>query len=198
MRKTAFGCTALLISSLILVGCGPTSPESKSQPDLANTASASATTSGTGRSGLVGVWQRVTTCKERVRALEHAGLGRFAAEHAAGEGWVPGVTSVDQLKDPTKPCQGAVPLLHEHFFSADGLFGSRDADGNQVDDGTYVLLDDRTVVITKEFGKVTFHVDIRGEQLFLEPVLPRCAKRGCFAAQWAVAVAYPGLPWQRR
>ena len=29
-----------------------------------------------------------------------AGLGQFAAEHAAVEGWLPGVSSPDQLQDP--------------------------------------------------------------------------------------------------
>jgi hypothetical protein len=28
--------------------------------------------------------------------------------------------------------------------------------------------------------------------------MPPCAKTGCFAAQWAVSVAYPGLPWHRQ
>jgi hypothetical protein len=32
--------------------------------------------------------------------------------------------------------------------------------------------------------------------LVLDPVMPNCAETGCFAAQWAVAVAYPGLPWR--
>ena len=59
--------------------------------------------------------------------------------------------------------------------------------------GTYRLADDRTVVI----GEVSFHFRIRGDTLFLDPVLPACIKNGCFEAQWAVAVAYPGLPWTR-
>ena len=55
------------------------------------------------------------------------------------------------------------------------------------------------VVIDKEFGKVTFHYSISpdGSTLMLDPVLPACAEQGCFDAQWAVAVAYPGLPWER-
>jgi hypothetical protein len=125
-----------------------------------------------------------------VQALKDAGLGRFAAEHAAGEGWLPGVTSPDQIKDPEHPCKGAVPLKHGHFFTADGLFGSRDDGGDQVDDGTYRVLDQNTVVIEKEFGNVTFDYQVRQDgSLMLDPVMPKCAKTGCFAAQWAVAVA---------
>lgn len=53
------------------------------------------------------------------------------------------------------------------------------------------------MVIDKEFGKVAFHYEIDGSQLLLTPVLPTCAMRDCFAGFWAVAVAQPGLPWQR-
>jgi hypothetical protein len=35
------------------------------------------------------------------------------------------------------------------------------------------------------------------DTLRLFPVLPACAKRGCFEAQWVVAVTYNGLPWRR-
>lgn len=187
---------ALLISTL-LVGCGSDNTKSDPSPKEGSTTTSPTTTSTDQASALVGEWQRTTTCQDRVRALNKAGLGKFAAEHAAGDGFIPGVTSVDQLEDPNKPCQGAVPQRHSHFFTTDGLFGSRDAEGDQVDDGTYRLTNERTVVISKEFGDVTFHFTIRDDNLFLTPVLPGCAKKGCFAAQWAVAVAYPGLPWQR-
>ena len=146
---------------------------------------------------IVGHWQRVTTCDERETALRAAGLDNFAVEHAAGEGWIPGVTSPDQVKDPEHPCTGAIPLIHGHFFTEDGLFGSTDDQGDQVDDGTYRVIDQDTIVIEKEFGNVTFDYRIQDDDtLLLEPVMPQCTKDGCFAAQWAVAVAYPGLPWE--
>ena len=134
---------------------------------------------------------------DRVAALESAGLGKFAVEHAAGQGWIPGVTSPEQIKDPEHPCQGAIPLKHGHFFTEDGLFGSTDDQGDQVDDGTYRVLDEDTIIVEKEFGDVTFNYRIQDDgTLLLDPVMPNCAKNGCFAAQWAVAVAYPGLPWE--
>jgi WD40 repeat protein len=178
-----------------LIGTHPTLQPAEEGRATSSTATAAAAAAAP--SELVGKWQRTTTCQERVRALKRAGLGEFAAEHAAGEGWIPGVTSVEQLRNPKSPCEGAVPLEHSHFFTADGLFGSRDADGKQVDDGTYALAGERDVVVTKEFGDVRFHFEIRGQELFLTPVLPGCARSGCFAAQWAVAVAYPGQPWHR-
>lgn len=189
---------ALVVALLVVAtGCGA--------DDDATTQPSSTATSRSPRprpspaAALVGEWQRLTTCRERVQALSAAGLGQFAAEHAAGEGWLPGVRSPDQIKDRDHPCRGAVPLTHSHFFTEDGQFGSRDDVGEQVDDGTYRVVDDNTIVISKEFGDVTFHYRISddGSSLLLDPVMPECANKGCFAAQWAVSVAYPGLPWQR-
>ncbi len=178
----------LLVTAV--VGCGTDSepaPPPSTTPAPAPSPSAAA-------SPLVGTWSRITTCEERAAALKKAGLERFTLEHAAREGWLPGVTEPSQIKDPKHPCEGAVPLRHEHFFTADGLFGSRDAEGDQVDDGLYQLVDDRTFVI----NDVAFFFSITGgDTLHLDPVIPDCVVNGCFAAQWAVAVAYPGLTWKR-
>lgn len=146
---------------------------------------------------LVGEWLRVTRCDELVQALDRAGLEQFAAENVVGNGFIPDVTSVEQLADPDRPCQGSAPREHSHFFTEDGLFGSRDWTGQQVDDGTYEIVGDGTVVISKEFPDVTFHYEIDGDTITFDPVIPDCADQGCFEAQWAVAVAYPGETWQR-
>jgi hypothetical protein len=192
----------LAVAALALVGCGGDPDEGATPQAGGNTsaAPADAESSSTGSDvpALVGEWSRTTTCQQRADALEAAGLGRYAAEHAAGDGFVPGVTSVDQLEDPEDPCKHAVPQVHSHFFTADGQFGSRDAQGDQVDDGDYELRGDDTVVIGTEDGGVTFHYRIEdGDTLYLDPELPACAKTGCWDAQWAIAVAYPGLPWER-
>lgn len=181
---------------LALAACGSDDPSTAERADetpISKTTEPSTSTTAE----IVGHWQRVTTCEDRVKALQEAGLGQYAVEHAAGEGWIAGVTSPDQIKDIRHPCKGAVPLNHGHFFTEDGLFGSTDAEGNQVDDGTYEAIDKKTIVIHKEFGNITFHYRITNGSLFLDPVLPKCAQSGCFDAQWAVAVAYPGLPWER-
>lgn len=126
--------------------------------------------------------------------MTKAGLEKYAAESVAGDGFIPGVTSAKQLKDPTHPCAGAVPQKHSHFFTADGQFGSRDAQGQQVDDDRYELVDSRTMRI----GAVEFHFTItENRTLELMPVMPACAPQGCFEATWAVAVSYLGLPWTR-
>ena len=53
------------------------------------------------------------------------------------------------------------------------------------------------MVMTKEFGDVTFRFVADDEKLVLTPVLPECVKGGCFAAQWAVGMSYPRLEWSR-
>jgi hypothetical protein len=146
---------------------------------------------------LVGMWRRVTTCEELVGALNQAGLGQFAFSAVAENGFVPGVSTAGQIADPEHPCEGAVPREHSHFFTTDGQFGSLDWNAEQVDDGTYAVVDDRTFVISKEFPDVTFHFEIRGDTILFDPVIPDCATQGCFEASWAVSVAYPGKTWER-
>ena len=43
--------------------------------------------------------------------------------------------------------------------------------------------------------QLTYRIEDDGT-LLLDPVMPKCTKNGCFAAQWAVAVSYLGLPWE--
>lgn len=125
--------------------------------------------------------------------LTRAGLREALLESIAGDGWIPGVTSVTQIKDKAHPCRGAAARKHSHFFTADGHFGSRDANGAQVDDGLYQLVGNDTLVI----GDVTFHYKITdgGKTISFTPEIPTCAP-SCFEAGWSVAVAYPGYTWQ--
>ena len=136
---------------LVVSGCsGSESPEPVPSAAPSATSSSTPTTSSDPSPApppIVDEWERITTCEERVEALERAGLGRFAVEHAAGEGWLPGVTGPEQIKNPAKPCAGAVPLKHGHFFTEDGMSGSRDAKGDQVDDGKYRSIDENTIVV---------------------------------------------------
>lgn len=183
-----------------LAGCGGgLATQSSGDRDRATEEAPSSSITATSMtpSKLVGEWQRTTTCEERVQALNEAGLGKYTAEHVAGEGWVPGLSDPSELKDARHPCRGSVPLEHSHVFTADGIFGSKDAEGDTVDDGSYELVDNSTMIITKEFGKITFHFTANDQTLVLTPVLPKCTKDGCFAAQWAVGMSYPGLEWSR-
>jgi hypothetical protein len=125
-------------------------------------------------------------------ARSNRGLHRALLESIAGDGWIRGVTKVSQIKDHAHPCAGSVARKHSHFFTADGQFGSRDANGQQVDDGKYRLIGDAFVI-----DGVTFHYTIRNnDALSITPETPDCAP-SCFKAGWSMAVAYPGYTWHR-
>jgi hypothetical protein len=152
--------------------------------------------SSAGTAAIVGEWERVTRCEEIVHALREASMDDWVLEYAAS--FIPdGV-----VNDPDRPCIGAVPLRHSHFFTEEGDFGSRDQDGAQVDDGTYRILDAGTIVVPREFPErneskeVTFRYSVEGDTMLLDPLLPAC-RPDCFAAVWAITVAYPGHAWTR-
>ena len=182
--------SGLLVLSMVTVGL--VGPMAAAAP-----ATATATTLTTAVGGsLVGTWERVTRCKELVHALEKAGLDQFVLDNVVGNGFLPGVTSPDQIADPKHPCKGAVPRVHAHFFTADGQFGSLDFTGQQVDAGVYTIIEPGTVVIDNGDFRATFHYRFtdHGDTIRFYPVLPDCV---CATAQWAVAVAYPGKKWTR-
>ncbi|MDX6324475.1 MAG: hypothetical protein QOK15_829 [Nocardioidaceae bacterium] len=144
---------------------------------------------------IVGRWQQSHTCDELVRGLDALGLEALA----------PGVVG-DYFPDQSpaalaaKPdiCAGATPQLHSHFFTASGLFGSLDQFSNQVDDGTYVIVDSNTFRI----GDATFDYRIHGGLVALTPVITAQQRRAALrhpwqfsTAGWMVAVAYPGTLW---
>ena len=162
------------------------------------TVPAAATSSAARANALVGRWERVTTCQELVSALTKAGLRTTAPAMLAGNGLVTGTPR--QLARKANICKDAVPRRHSHFFTAMGQFGSIDYNGKQVDDGTYRLLDSRTVRINDG----TFHFRVSGPELRLEPVISAAARRKALAqplqfstAGWQVAVAFPGHAWKR-
>jgi hypothetical protein len=137
----------------------------------------------------------VTTCAELVAALRRAGMKKWVQEFAAGNGFIPGVSTPDEIADPANPCRGTVARKHSHFFTKTHEFGSLDWRGEPVDDGTYRLGGNGTVTIFKEFSKVTFNYRIRGGSVTFAPVIAK----GCtsFRCAWAVSMAYPGKAWQR-
>lgn len=199
MKKLAI---AVAVAAVVLAGCGDDSsdPGDADASETPTSQAPSETPSETPTetvAPIVGEWQRVTTCEQRVKALRQSGLEKYAAEQAAGDGFIPGISDKSELEDPSHPCNEAVPMKHSHFFTADGEFGSRDDAGMQVDDGPYRLVGDDKLLIGGEDHEVTFRYEIEGDSLRLYPKLPACAKRGCFEAQWAVAVSYNGLPWKK-
>jgi hypothetical protein len=155
----------------------------------------SGVTPAAAKSPLVGRWQRATTCAELASALTKAGLRKFVLEAVAGNGFIPGVTRPEQISDPGNPCNGAVPRKHSHFFTKDREFRSLDWKGQPVDDGTYRVVDNRTVVIFKEFPKVTFRYRIAGKLITFSPLI--AGDCSTFRCAWAISMAYPGKTWRR-
>jgi len=149
---------------------------------------------------VVGTWQRVIHCQDVVRALTAAGFGDNALD-AAGEF---GHVTPEGVEDPARPCRGALPKRHSHFFTADGQFGSLDENGDQVDEGTYEIVAPGTLVMPYGFEDgqpipVTFHFRIHGDTISFGPVIPSdCSTSHCREATvWSVSVALSGKRWRR-
>ena len=144
--------------------------------------------------GIVGEWVGFHDCERIVTMLTEANLDEFILEQVVE--LVPGAATPEDI-DPADPCRGAVPREHSHFFTADGEFGSRDFNGQQVDEGTYTLEGDDIVVINGE----TFHYRIDGDSISFvpDPVdISGCTTKMCrFRATWVLGVAMPGTTWTR-
>lgn len=189
MRAVAIVVAAAL--PLLGGACGGASTEE----DTSAPATTTAVATGSAQE-IVGEWERETTCDELVQALRDAGMDELVDEFVAGNGFIPGI-SVDEPEqiDPNDPCKGAVPRVHSHFFTEDGEFGSRDWNGEDVDEGRYRVNGDK-LVISKEFPDVTFRYRIEGDTIMFDPLnIPA----GCttFPCGWSIAVAYPGKKWER-
>lgn len=146
---------------------------------------------------IVGRWQQSHTCDELVSALNALGLGALAPG-VVGD-YFPDQTP-EELAAKSDICSGATPQLHSHFFTASGLFGSLDQFQNQVDDGTYVIVDSNTFMI----GDATFDYSIHGGTLTLTPIITNQQRREALrhpwefsTAGWMVAVSYPGTKWNQ-
>lgn len=150
---------------------------------------------------IVGRWQMVRTCQSIVVALKAAGLGPVAPGVVGGD-YFPNQTP-QKLSKKRNLCQGAKPQIHSHFFTANGMFGSVDQHGEQVDDGPYQITDS-TLNIGNSDVSGSFRFRIQGKTLMLRPLLTPALKREALAdplnfhdAGWMVAVAVTGKPWNR-
>jgi hypothetical protein len=195
MGRTALriGGAMICLPLLLMAGCSSTDKDSAREQTTPKTTPTSTPTSPSpAASALVGEWQRLQKCSELEQVMTKAGLHDVLLEFIAGDGWIPDVTKVSQIKDPTHPCVGSVDRTHSHFFTADGQFGSRDANGQQVDDGQYQVVGDAFVI-----DSVTFHYTITdSDTLSITPETPGCAP-SCFEAGWSISVAFPGYTWHR-
>ena len=148
-------------------------------------------------SAIVGEWVGFHECERMTTLLHDAGLDEFVAESVYGNGLVPGAASEADLKDPSQPCLDAVRRAHSHFFTASGEFGSRDFNGQRVDDGSYEIQGNDVVVI----NGTPFGFRVEGDELTLTPKpvdITGCTTKECrFEAAWVLMVAMPGITWTR-
>ncbi len=198
------GLCVVLLVALVVGGCASGAAPSGSTLDVATVPASAATTSvptepapRASPAAIVGEWVGIHDCLRIQKMLSNAGLEEFVAEAVAGNGLVPGVDAESDIEDMNRPCAGAVPRKHSHFFTADGFFGSRDYNGQQVDDGGYRLERDDVVVI----NGTPFRYTIEGDELTLVPPeidISDCTTMDCrFPAAWVLMVAMPGTTWTR-
>lgn len=184
-RVLAFAVVAILVAGCAgstATGSPDVSPATS--PDGSPSAGPSEST-GAEDADIVGSWHRLQTCEEMTAAFEAAGL---AESHA------------DWLNSNDLCVRG--PLEHSHFFTADGQFGSHDENGQQVDDGDYVIVDADTLAFpshASEFGYEPLEVEyaIEGDIATFDVSLPSPCDDSCKDAYaWALS-AFASGPWAR-
>ena len=192
--------TLLALTAVNLAACSsapPSAMPTESTPKAAVSSSPSSTVrpTPTAPPALVGTWLGVHNCQRIIDIMTSADMPEQALLNAAESGTIPGVTTVDAIADPENPCVGAVDVQHSHFFTASGLFGSRDARGQQVDDGRWELVDADTF----EINGTPFDFQVDGDELRMQPVdVGTCPETGEWCAEaWRLMVAMPGMAWTR-
>ena len=191
----------LLVSSLVILAACSSAPPSAGPTETQPSAVAPTSTSPTARPSaspppaLVGTWLGFHNCQRIVDIMTAAGMPEQALLNAAESTTIPGVTTVEQIADPKNPCVGATDVRHSHFFTASGLFGSRDASGQQVDDGNWAIVDADTFKI----NGTPFDFQVDGDELRMEAVdVGACPVNGKWCPEaWKLMVAMPGMAWTR-
>jgi len=162
--------------------------------------SASPAASASVGGALVGEWARIQTCDDQLQAFEAAGLADTHREWLTGNWFGNG-----ESPGPAGLCAGArAPEQHSHFFTESGRFGSRDAGGNEVDDGDYLLVDPDTVAFpshAREFrysGEVVVDYAVNGNTATFRVKLPTPCDAACRDAYaWALSAFFGPVPWTR-
>lgn len=142
----------------------------------------------------------MNVCEEALAEFHDAGLDDqipvFVVGNFVGEAATP---------EPGHECDDAQPPEeHSHFFTADGEFGSLDAEGAQVDDGRYELVDADTLSFASHgrgFGYdgdilVDFTTD--GDTATFTVNVPDPCEDACRLAHgWALSAFFGPTEWTR-
>jgi hypothetical protein len=150
-------------------------------------------------SPLVGQWELNRTCAAIVKSLTQAGLADLIPQDIGETLKLPVNAPLPASWDPKHPCADArPPTEHSHTFWADGTFNSYDQNGQQVDDGSYRIVNDHTFIIGGG-TPMTFHYLVNGDTIKFRLVMPKeCSTKHCRnVLAWAFAVAYSGQTWTR-
>jgi hypothetical protein len=190
--RWVLGIAVLLASLMTAAGCGE---DTKS---AAAAATREGTEASTATSELVGSWHRAQACEEMFAAFEQAGLAESHREWLQGNfyGGKPGPKQGD-------PCAGAEgPLEHDHFFTAEGAFGSHDQNGEQVDEGDFEVANGDTVSFPSHAGEFGYDGDlvvgytVSGDEVTFGVALPDPCVHACADAYaWALS-AFASGPWK--
>ncbi len=91
------------------------------------------------------------------------------------------------------------PLEHDHFFTAAGAFGSHDENGEEVDGGDYLVVDEDTVSFPSHAAEFGYDGDlavgyaINGDVATFDVDLPEsCADKCADAYAWALSAFASG------
>jgi hypothetical protein len=189
----------ILIAALLLsLGAAGCAGGSDVEVDAATTGGTGASPTGAPTSELIGSWHRPQSCEEMLAAFQEPGLDDSHRDWLQGNffGGKPGPAAGN-------PCAGAEgPLEHDHFFTADGAFGSHDQNGEEVDSGDYRVLDDDTVSFPShaaEFGydgDLVVNYAVSGDVLTFEVHVPHPCDKNCATAYaWALS-AFASGSWE--
>jgi hypothetical protein len=189
----------VLLGFAVASGCSNSPDTATTQaPTPATTPSTQTAATESAAPGVVGSWHRAQTCSEMWAAFDAAGLAESHVGWLQGNfyGGEPGPIEGD-------PCAGASgPLEHDHFFTEDGAFGSHDENGEEVDHGDYILVDEDTVGFpshASEFGydgELVVDFSIEDDVATFTVVVPEsCVDQCADAHAWALS-AFASGPWE--
>jgi hypothetical protein len=204
MHRNRVPVAALLIPlalvEMIAAACSSTSSGSTKSPSAGGASPSTASASSSPIASLVGRWNQeanVHTCDNYVRGMDEEGLlaaVESSPPYVQGESW-------QQVAE--RFCKGSMEdwnVVHYHFFTAAGLFGSLNQDEQQVDNGTYKILDTHAFSI----GPSRFRYTVQGDTLKMVPLITAAERKDALAkpgkftrATWMVSVAVPGTSWHR-
>jgi hypothetical protein len=168
------------------------------QPSSASSASASPAASP---NAIVGEWVRTASCDDALAAFVQAGLADQVPAWVIGNFVGEGASAA-----PGKECANARPAVpHSHFFTADGRFGSRDENGQDVDEGGYKIVDADTLSFAshaQEFGysgDILVDYSIKGDEVTFSVTLPTPCEAACRVAYgWALSAFFGSRPFERK